>query len=282
VKTAADVGHTVLAANDHLVWRRPWLDGMTTLAAVSEQSGSMALATTIALPTVRNPVVVAKSLSTLAVLTGARVIAGLGPGSSQADYRAVGVPFDERWARFDEALPLVRALVRGQPPTAGRYYDATGVQLDPLPAEPPAIWFGSWGSDRRLAAMAGVADGWLASGYNTTPADFSEARARLDDHLRAAGRDPSGFPDTIATMWLYVSDDRRAAEQVRDEILAPTLQRPPVELAARLPVGSPEHCARVLTDYASAGAQRVLLWPVKDPIGQLEAFEMYVRPAVDA
>jgi len=101
VRTARDLGYSTVSANDHLVWRRPWLDGPTALAAVAGDAGPMALATSIALPVVRHPVVVAKTLTSLASLTGSRVIGGLGPGSSQADYDAVGVPFAERWARFE-------------------------------------------------------------------------------------------------------------------------------------------------------------------------------------
>ena len=119
VRTARDLGYAAVSANDHLVWRRPWLDGPTALAAVAGHAGEMALATSIALPVVRHPVVVAKTLSSLAALTGSRVIGGLGPGSSQGDYDAVGVPFAERWARFDESMSVVRTLVRGEATTGG-------------------------------------------------------------------------------------------------------------------------------------------------------------------
>lgn len=57
--------------------------------------------------------------------------------------------------------------------------------------------------------MAAVADGWFASAYNATPDQYREARVRLDEHLRAAGREPDDFPDAIATMWLFVTDSRR-------------------------------------------------------------------------
>jgi hypothetical protein len=63
-RTARDLGYTTLAANDHLIWSQPWLDGPTTLASVISAAGDMALATSITLPVVRHPVVVAKMLTT--------------------------------------------------------------------------------------------------------------------------------------------------------------------------------------------------------------------------
>jgi alkanesulfonate monooxygenase SsuD/methylene tetrahydromethanopterin reductase-like flavin-dependent oxidoreductase (luciferase family) len=267
-RTARELGYTTLAANDHLIWRRPWLDGPTTLASVISAAGDMTLATSITLPVVRHPVVVAKMLTTLACLAPGPVVGGLGPGSSSADYRAVGVPFEERWARFDEALHLVRALVRGEPTAPATRY-AAPPQLAPIPDRTPQVWFGSWGSDRRLAAMAAVADGWFASAYNATPDQFRNARLRLDDHLRDAGRAPGDFPDAIATMWLFVTDSRREAHDVLTDVLAPALNRDPAQLAD-LPIGSAQRCSEVLAAYAAAGAREVLLWPVRDNLHQLD------------
>jgi len=92
-REAAALDFTFLCANDHLVFGRPWLDGPTALAAVLEASGEMTLATTVALPVVRGPAQVAKTLATLDHLSGGRVVAGVGPGSSARDYAAAGVPF---------------------------------------------------------------------------------------------------------------------------------------------------------------------------------------------
>jgi hypothetical protein len=72
----------------------------------------------------------------------------------------------------------------------------------------------------------------------------------------------------IATVWLQVTDSAAEADQVLRDVLAPALARDPGDLA-HLPVGPPEHCVRVLADYAAAGAQRVLLWPVRDGLRQL-------------
>jgi alkanesulfonate monooxygenase SsuD/methylene tetrahydromethanopterin reductase-like flavin-dependent oxidoreductase (luciferase family) len=222
--------------------------------------------------------VLATAIASLALLSDGPVIAGLGPGSSADDYRAVGIPFEERWARFDEGLRLVRALLRGEPASDGRHHRAEGLRLDPLPPQPPQVWFGSWGSDVRLRRMAGSADGWFASAYNTTPARFGDDRARLDGHLAAAGRDPAAFPDAVATAWLFVSHRADEVARVLEDVLAPLLARDPAVLAGQLPVGSPEHCIDLLTAYAAAGARRILLWPVRDPIGQLELFAEEVGP----
>lgn len=276
--SAAALGFRTVSANDHLVWRRAWLDGPTALASVLGSAGGMTLATSIALPGVRHPVVLAKALASMAVLAGRPVIVGLGPGSSAADYQAVGVPFEQRWARFDEALRLVRALLRGEAAPAGVFYKTDGLRLDPIPPEPPQVWFGSWGSDTRLRSMAAAADGWLASAYNTTPERFADARARLDGHLVAAGRDPAGFPNIVATAWMYVTHDRDDARHVLEDLLAPLLNRDPGELQEQLPVGTPEHCIGLLDAYAAAGARQILLWPVRDPIRQLEVFAEQVRP----
>jgi alkanesulfonate monooxygenase SsuD/methylene tetrahydromethanopterin reductase-like flavin-dependent oxidoreductase (luciferase family) len=277
---AAELGYAWVCANDHLVWRRPWLDGPTALASVAAEASGLTLATTIALPVVRHPVVLAKAVASLAVLTGGRVVAGLGPGSSAADSDAVGIPFAQRWARFDEGLRVVRALVRGEPADDGEFYGADGLALDPLPSPPPEVWFGSWGSDVRLRRMAGVADGWLASAYNTTPSRFAEDRARLDGHLADAGRDPRAFPNAVATTWLHVTDDDAEADRVLRDVLAPLLGRDAGELADQLPVGSAGRCAELMNQYAAAGVQRVLLWPVRDPVRQLELFADAVRPLV--
>jgi alkanesulfonate monooxygenase SsuD/methylene tetrahydromethanopterin reductase-like flavin-dependent oxidoreductase (luciferase family) len=96
VDAARACGFGAVSANDHFLFSAPWLDGLTALAAVIERSGEMKLVTTVALAALRGPVPLAKALSALDELSGGRVIAGVGPGSSGADYDAVGVPFEQR------------------------------------------------------------------------------------------------------------------------------------------------------------------------------------------
>src|ERR1700691_5240456 len=131
-ETAARLGFAAVAANDHLTFAVPSLDGPTALAAVLAHSGEMSLVTTVALPVVRGPVPLVKSLVAIDRLSGGRLIVGVGPGSSDRDYAAVGIDFDERWARIDEAVETMRALWRrGGSNFTGRFYSTDGVSLEP-------------------------------------------------------------------------------------------------------------------------------------------------------
>jgi alkanesulfonate monooxygenase SsuD/methylene tetrahydromethanopterin reductase-like flavin-dependent oxidoreductase (luciferase family) len=250
VDAARDGGFAAVSSNDHLLFATPWLDGLAALAAAVERSGGMTLATTIALVVVRGPAPLAKALTAIDVLSGGRVIAGVGPGSSARDYEAVGVPFEERWPRFDEAVAALRALV------------GPDSELSPPPAQERGIpvWIGSWGSPAGLRRVERLADGWLASAYNTTPERFGAARSRL----------PASFPNALATMWTWVTESRAERDRILRDVLAPLLKRDPEELSEQVCVGSPEHCAALLSRFAEAGCERVYMWPLGDEPRQLE------------
>jgi len=274
VDAAVDCGFAAVSANDHLVFQRPWLDGLSALATVVGRSGELALATTVALPVMRGPVPLAKALTALDVLSEGRLIAGVGPGSSEHDYRVLGIPFEERWKRFDEAVAVLRALLRGEPlPGQPRYYPVPpDVALAPGPHRPDGIplWIGSWGSKAGLARVASAGDGWLASAYNTTPERFAAARAALEQALRDRGREADGFPNALATMWTWVSKDRAEGDRVLTDVLGPLLRRDPDQLRSQVCVGPAEHCAELLARYAEAGCRRVYLWPLGAEPRQLE------------
>ena len=284
-RAAAALGYRYLCANDHLLFSRPWLDGPTALAAVIDESHDLTLATTVSLPVVRGPVQLAKTLTAIDVLSGGRLVAGVGPGSSARDYAAAALAFDERWRRFDETLQVLRALLEGDSKGfEGEFYSTSGISLEPRPAQQPGppIWVASWGSSPGLRRVARFGDGWLASAYNTTPDDFRNGLDRLVDALRLEGREAESFPNAIATAWLYITEDSGSAERMLTEVLAPMLNRPAEALRSlSLPIGSAEVCAERLTAFASAGAQRLFLWPLREEVNQLELFRERVAPLVE-
>src|SRR5437762_8482330 len=271
-RAASGLGYRYLCATDHCYFARPWLDGPIALAAVIEESADLALATSISLPVIRGPVPLAKTLAALDVLSDGRVIAGVGPGSSPADYQAVGIPFDERRSRVEEALQTLCTLPEGS-------------DLEPRPVQTPRppIWVASWGSPSGLRLVAHHGDGWLASAYNTTPELFGRGLERVSNELQIAGRPTESFANAIATAWLFVTEDTQRSERVLTDVLAPTLRRPVDALRAlSLPIGPAELCAERVSDFARAGAQRIFLWPLDDSLEQLELFRERVAPLVDA
>jgi alkanesulfonate monooxygenase SsuD/methylene tetrahydromethanopterin reductase-like flavin-dependent oxidoreductase (luciferase family) len=282
VDAAREHGLDVVSSNDHFVFSTPWLDGLAALAAATQHSGDMTVATTVALSAVRGPVPLAKSLAAIDILSEGRLIAGVGPGSSQRDYDVVGLSFDDRWKRFEESVVVLRGLLRGEtvPPT--RYFPVPESPLMPRPHRDTGIplWIGSWGSDAGLSRVARLADGWLASAYNTTPEQFAAAKASLAQKLAERSRDAAGFPNGLATMWTWVTEDGAEAARMRTEMLAPLLGRDPDELADRLCIGSAEHCARLLSDYARAGCDWVQLWLLGDERRQIELLSTVVIPQV--
>ena len=283
VDAARESGLAAVSTNDHFVFTTPWLDGPTALAAVIERSGDMTLATTISLAALRGPVSLAKTLAALDLLSEGRLIAGVGPGSTDRDYAALGIPFEERWKRFDESVPILRALLRGEQPPAGPHFAAPDRPLAPRPhrGEVP-LWIGSWGSDAGLARVARLADGWLASAYNTTPERFATAKESLARKLRDRGREPAGFPNGLVTMWTWVTDDRPDAERALRDVLGPVLRRDPESLRNHLCIGSAEHCAEILSGYVRAGCEWVQLWPLGDEPRQIERIAGDVRPRIEA
>ena len=95
-----------------------------------------------------------------------------------------------------------------------------------------------------VTLRARLGDGWLASGYNTTPSGFEDSLGRLYEAREAAGGSRGAFPNGIATMWRYVTEARRDAERMLGDVLAPMLGHPiDVLRDLALTIGSAEQCA---------------------------------------
>ena len=285
VRAARDLGFKAISTNDHLIHSRPWLDAPTALAAILAHSGNMAVGTSVILPVVRGPVQMAKALAAIDILSNGRLVVGVGSGSSPRDYDIVSLNYDERWKRFDEAIQVLRSLWSGDRlGFTGRFYSTAGIDLEPKPLRKPTppIWIGSWGSDAGLRRVARLGDGWLASAYNTMPDQFVAALIKLRDQLKILGKDPASFPNALATMFMFITEDKSEAERVLSETLMALLNRPIDQLRERLLVGSPEACAKKLATYQAAGVERVFLWPIKDEIEQLRIFQQKVAPLVDS
>ena len=246
---AERLGYDAVSVNDHVVYHSPWLDGPTLLAAAAARTTTIRLATTVLLPAVRGAAVTAQTLEALQLVSGGRLIAGLGAGSHRGDYDACDQSFERRGAAFEAAVVELKARCPDGPP----------------------LWIGSWGAPTALRRVARLADGWVASAYAATPATFAARWTQLQELVAAEGRDPEAFRNIVATLFFCIDDDPRAAEDVIARRLAPALGKTPAELLPHTAYGTAEHVRERIDEYAEAGAHQIHLWPAADPLRQIEA-----------
>ena len=140
---AEALGYDSLSVNDHIVFHTSWLDAISTLSAVAASTTRILIGTSILNIVVRNPVVCAKALAAIDILSSGRLFAGVGPGSHRGDYDSCGIDFSERWPRFSEALEILVKLISNGNSTSssrlfdykGQYYTLKDILLMPKPVQ---------------------------------------------------------------------------------------------------------------------------------------------------
>ncbi|MBV9283459.1 MAG: LLM class flavin-dependent oxidoreductase [Acidimicrobiia bacterium] len=196
------------------------LAGLAALARLTTQVRLGLLVTSVPL---RPPSVLAKALSTLDVVSGGRLIAGLGAGNYAPELDAAGVglePPRTRLERLEEAIDVLDGLFAGGPFTYhGRHYRTQNARCLPRPVQRPRppIWIGGKG-DRLLDLCARRADGWNTV-WAWTFDDYEERLAVLDRACERAGRDPDTITLSVGLYTLVGEDEadlRRRFERLRD------------------------------------------------------------------
>jgi len=272
---AERLGYAALVASDRLLTPVGWLDGLAALTIAAAATERLRLVTSVLLPALRQPAVVAKALGTLDILSRGRVIAGVGAGVSAADFALCAVPFAERWQRLDTAVATLRRLWGESPGLAEAAFLPPGLS----PGGPP-IWIGSWGSAAGLRRAARLGDGWIASAMSTSPVQFAAVWQAVQADVRATGKDPSHFPNAISSLFFYLTAEPAEAATVIRDVLAPALGRAPAALEQTALVGPADICTDRILQYEEAGAQHLFLWPISDPARQIQLFAEEVFPRV--
>lgn len=166
-----------------------WFDPLIALAAVASVTARVRLGTSVVIVPYRNPIVLAKMVSSLDCLCHGRLILGCGAGRLKEEFDALGVPHRERGGRMDEALDIMRILWRdGAGTFNGRFYRFTDMHLNPKPVQNPGppCWIGG-SSDAALQRVLRRGDGWHPT--RVTPEDFRARLAVLRDMAAREGRD---------------------------------------------------------------------------------------------
>lgn len=171
----------------------PILEALASLAFFAAVTTRIGLGTEVLVLPQRQPVLVAKQVSTIDTLSGGRVRLGIGVGWQQGEYESLGVPFEERGRRMDECIDLLRAYWSEPSVTYdGRYYTSRAMAMEPKPrpgTSGPPLWMGG-NAEAMLRRTGRAGDGWLAGGGETAqsaPAKVATIRAAAE----RAGRDPA-------------------------------------------------------------------------------------------
>ena len=280
-KKAEYLGYNYLDANDHIVFRNTsWLDALTTLSAVAAITNKIKVGTSILNIIVRNPVVCAKALTGIDLLSSGRLFAGIGPGSYKADYDVCGIGFEDRWKRFDEALQILNLLWEQENENDevdynGQYYKFKNITVAPRPFQKPhpPILIGSWGSsDAGLRRVAKYGDGCMASAYNITPDIFKTKWKDLLSYRKDLDRDTTRFDNYLVSMFGYIDNNKEKIHKVVKDVLSPVLGRPADDLENLLLFGSADECIKKIKAFLEAGVNSIHFWPVNNYIEQIEIF----------
>jgi probable F420-dependent oxidoreductase len=211
VATAADrLGYDVLWTAEHIVFPHdirtpypyggpfpfpvtdPMLEVVSTLSYVAALTKRVQLSCSAMILPYRNPVVAAKELATLDVLSGGRLMVGVASGWLAEEFDMLGVPFRERGARMDEYLDVLRALWTEDRVTFhGRFVRLDDAAFFPKPVQKPhpPIWIGG-ASDRAFERIVRVGAGWIAAPRPDLAALAADI-TRLRRAAEARGRDPA-------------------------------------------------------------------------------------------
>jgi probable F420-dependent oxidoreductase len=173
------------------------LETLTTIAFLAGATQRIRFVTSVMIAPYRNPVITAKMLATLDVLSQGRIIAGLGVGWMKEEFENLKAPtFEERGQVTDETIKVFRELwTQENPSFSGKYCSFSDIVFLPKPVQQPAIpiWIGGH-SKHAIRRAAELGDGWHPIGGVPTiplePEDVKRAVETLAGHARAAGRNP--------------------------------------------------------------------------------------------
>ena len=250
---------------EQVIGTAPVLESTTTLAYAAAVTKRLRLGVAVLLIAQRNPIVLAKSLSSIDVLSNGRLIVGVGMGASTAQYSAYGIAPEGRVTRFRENLEIVKRLwTEDKVSFPGRFSQLDHIPMEPKPVQKPhpPIWFGGH-VQAALRRAVELGDGYIGAG-STPMAVFLEDIKHL----------PSDFPKA-KRLYLAFGDN---LPRLR-EWFGAFYHKP--ELADQVAVwGTPEHLASEIRRIKEAGVSHVLLNPVFDEEDQMERLASDVIPKI--
>jgi probable F420-dependent oxidoreductase len=265
LKRAEELPFVAVWCIEQVIGKAPVLESVTTLAYAAAVTTRLRLGIAVLIVNQRNPVDLAKSLSSLDVLSNGRLIVGVGLGAGANHYPAFGLSPDGRVARFRENLVIMKRLWTEETVTLdGRFSHLKNIPMEPKPIQKPhpPIWFGGH-ADAALRRAVELGDGFIGAG--STP---------MNAFLESIRQLPQNFPKA-KRLYLALGDN---LPRLR-EWFGAFYGKP--EMAEQVAVwGSPQRIADEIVRLKDAGVHHVLLNPVFDEEAQMEQLCEDVLPRV--
>lgn len=259
--TAENAGFNAVFVMDHFYQlpnigpgSDPMLEGYTVLAGLAARTRKVQLGTLVSGVTYRNPAFLAKTVTTLDIVSAGRAICGIGAAWKEDEHLAYGFefpPVGERLSRLEEALQIIRAMFHEERASfEGRFYHVKDAMNFPRPVQPngPPIMIGGGGEQRTLKLVAQYGDMCNIFG---DPAMVRHKMDVLQRHCEAVGRDPDTIVKTRLGS-LIIRDRQEEADRLFEQLL----NRPGVNkdwARAGFIIGSPDHVAEKAQELLDAG-----------------------------
>jgi probable F420-dependent oxidoreductase len=230
-RTADECGWDWFAVSDHIVFPEklssaypyakdgkpywssstPWPDPWTAIAGMAAVTKRLSFLTNIYILPVRNPVLVAKQIGTVATMAGGRVALGIGTGWMKEEFDLLEQRYDARGRRMNEQVDILRKLWKGgMVEHHGEFYDFARLEMSPVPKDPVPILVGGL-SDVAMKRAARIGDGWIAVQHST--AELRELLGKLHNFRKEYGTDGKPFETVVACTDAFDVDGfRRVAD----------------------------------------------------------------------
>ncbi len=296
-QTGEALGFAIITVSDHIIFPKrihspypysesgqysaggssagDYLEQLALLSFLAGITSAAKLLTSVMVLPHRPPVLTAKMLATVDILSHGRLIVGCGVGWMREEFEAIGAPpHDERGAVGNEYIRAFRELWTNDNPTfAGKYCRFSNVIFAPKPVQKPhpPIWTGGE-SPAALRRAGRLADAWYPIGSNPrfpvgTPAQFAEYAARVKHHAQEAGRDPASMDFAYSANWYNDQEAQRLASGARRPL-----------------TGAPQQIADDIKRYEEVGVRHLMVnlhgSTVQQSLERMERFATKVMPLV--
>jgi alkanesulfonate monooxygenase len=257
----------------------PIIESLTLLTAIAARTKSIKLGTGILVLPMRNPVILAKQLGSMDLLSNGRLIMGLASGWYKREFDAVGAPFEKRGKIMDENLDILKRfwtedMVKGE----WMYHKIPAGVMYPKPVQKPypPLLIGGY-VDRVLQRAAVAGDGWLTYFYR--PESFAKSWAKIRGFAQEAGKDPDKLLNA-SQLPIRVGKSRAAVESEMMEWLGKEWDYASWSESTKdsAILGTVDECVEQLKAHLAVGTQKLIFVPYRYEMEQIETIAREIIP----